>query len=247
MIEEYNELNKNLEILGLNKIKEELSKNLDKNIFDNSQLIPFLNYMFKQEIEFRDKRAKEININISNFPYKKRIEDFDFSFQPGLSKSKIMALMTLRFIENQENIIFQGLPGTGKTMLSTCIGTEAASNRISTYFIPCSKLLSELHKAYYENRLDKRLKQYCKYKLLIIDELGFLPISKEDANLLFQLIAMRYENKSTIITTNIEFSKWGETLHDPLIATAILDRLLHHCTVINIDGPSYRTKDINND
>ena len=203
--------------------------------------------MFKQEIEFRDKRAKEININISNFPYKKRIEDFDFSFQPGLSKSKIMDLMTLRFIENQENIIFQGLPGTGKTMLSTCIGTEAASNRISTYFIPCSKLLSELHKAYYENRLDKRLKQYCKYKLLIIDELGFLPISKEDANLLFQLIAMRYENKSTIITTNIEFSKWGETLHDPLIATAILDRLLHHCTVINIDGPSYRTKDINND
>lgn len=91
------------------------------------------------------------------------------------------------------------------------------------------------------------MKQYCKYKLLIIDELGFLPISKEDANLLFQLIAMRYENKSTIITTNIEFSKWGETLHDPLIATAILDRLLHHCTVINIDGPSYRTKDINND
>lgn len=243
MIEEYNELNTNLETLGLNKIKEELSKNLDKNIFDNSQLIPFLNYMFKQEIEFRDKRAKEININVSYFPYKKRIEDFDFDFQPGLSKSKIMDLMTLRFIEN---IIFQGLPGTGKTMLSTCIGTEAAINRISTYFISCSKLLSELNKAYFENRLDRRLKQFCKYKLLIIDELGFLPISKKDANLLFQLVAMRYESKSTIITTNVEFSKWGETLHDPLIATAILDRLLHHCTVINIDGPSYRAKDISN-
>lgn len=246
MIEEYNELNTTLEILGLNKIKEELSKNLDKNIFDNSQLIPFLNYMFKQEKEFRDKRAKEINISVSNFPYKKCIDDFDFDFQPGLSKSKIMDLMTLRFISNKENIIFAGLPGTGKTMLSTCIGIEAASNRISTYFIPCSKLLTELNKAHLENRLEKRLKQFNKYKLLIIDELGFLPISKEDANLLFQLISLRYESKSTIITTNIDFSKWGETLHDSLIATAILDRLLHHCTVINIDGPSYRTKDINN-
>ena len=246
MIEEYNELNTTLEILGLNKIKEELSKNLDKNIFDNSQLIPFLNYMFKQEKEFRDKRAKEINISISNFPYKKCIDDFDFDFQPGLSKSKIMDLMTLRFISNKENIIFAGLPGTGKTMLSTCIGIEAASNRISTYFISCSKLLTELNKAHLENRLEKRLKQFNKYKLLIIDELGFLPISKEDANLLFQLISLRYESKSTIITTNIDFSKWGETLHDSLIATAILDRLLHHCTVINIDGPSYRTKDINN-
>ena len=246
MIEEYNELNTTLEILGLNKIKEELSKNLDKNVFDNSQLIPFLNYMFKQEKEFRDNRAKEINISISNFPYKKCIDDFDFDFQPGLSKSKIMDLMTLRFISNKENIIFAGLPGTGKTMLSTCIGIEAASNRISTYFIPCSKLLTELNKAHLENRLEKRLKQFNKYKLLIIDELGFLPISKEDANLLFQLISLRYESKSTIITTNIDFSKWGETLHDSLIATAILDRLLHHCTVINIDGPSYRTKDINN-
>ena len=246
MIEEYNELNTTLEILGLNKIKEELSKNLDKNVFDNSQLIPFLNYMFKQEKEFRDKRAKEINISVSNFPYKKCIDDFDFDFQPGLSKSKIMDLMTLRFISNKENIIFAGLPGTGKTMLSTCIGIEAASNRISTYFIPCSKLLTELNKAHLENRLEKRLKQFNKYKLLIIDELGFLPISKEDANLLFQLISLRYESKSTIITTNIDFSKWGETLHDSLIATAILDRLLHHCTVINIDGPSYRTKDINN-
>ena len=157
-----------------------------------------------------------------------------------------MDLMTLRFISNKENIIFAGLPGTGKTMLSTCIGIEAASNRISTYFIPCSKLLTELNKAHLENRLEKRLKQFNKYKLLIIDELGFLPISKEDANLLFQLISLRYESKSTIITTNIDFSKWGETLHDSLIATAILDRLLHHCTVINIDGPSYRTKDINN-
>lgn len=246
MIEDYNELNTNLESLELLKIKELLPSYLDKNIFDSSQLIPFLNNLFKSEREFRDERAKEINIKVSNFPYRKTIDEFDFSFQPGLSKSLIMDLMTLRFIENKENIIFVGLPGTGKTMLSTCIGIEASSNRISTYFISCAKLLDELRKAKYENRLDKRLKHYGKYKLLIIDELGFLPICKDDANILFQLIALRYEKSSTIVTTNIEFSKWGDILNDSVIATAILDRLLHHSTVINIDGPSYRMKNILN-
>lgn len=246
MIEDYNELNANLESLELIKIKELLPSYLDKNIFDSSQLIPFLNNLFKGEREFRDERAKEINIKVSNFPYRKTIDEFDFSFQPGLSKSLIMDLMTLRFIESKENIIFVGLPGTGKTMLSTCIGIEASSNRISTYFISCAKLLDELRKAKYENRLDKRLKHYGKYKLLIIDELGFLPICKDDANILFQLIALRYEKSSTIVTTNIEFSKWGDILNDSVIATAILDRLLHHSTVINIDGPSYRMKNILN-
>ena len=208
--------------------------------------IKILTELTNQEIKSKDQRAKEINVKISHFSSLKTIKEFDFDFQIGLDKNKILDLMTLRFIENYENIIFLGLPGTGKTMLSCCIGIEAASNRISTYFIHCNDLLNELKRAKFENKLERRIKHFCKYKLLIIDEFGFLPLAKDDANLLFQLISARYESKSTIITTNIPFSRWGESLGDSFLATAILDRLLHHSHVIQIDGPSYRTKDIIN-
>lgn len=240
----YNELENTLSILKLDKIKAILPFILDRKEFDNDKLIDTLLEMTKAEIEYRDERAKQINITVSNFLIKKDIKEFDFSFQPSIDKNKIMDLFTLRFIENSENILFQGLPGTGKTMLACCIGKEAASNRISTYFVNCNDLITDLRKAKFENKLEQKIKFYNKYKLLIIDEIGFLPLSKDDANMFFQLIAKRYETRSTIITTNIPFSKWGETFNDTVIATAILDRLLHHSHIFQIDGPSYRTKDI---
>lgn len=240
----YNELENTLSILKLDKIKAILPFILDRKEFDNDKLIDTLLEMTKAEIEYRDERAKQINITVSNFLIKKDIKEFDFSFQPSIDKNKIMDLFTLRFIENSENILFQGLPGTGKTMLACCIGKEAASNRISTYFVNCNDLITDLRKAKYENKLEQKIKFYNKYKLLIIDEIGFLPLSKDDANMFFQLIAKRYETRSTIITTNISFSKWGETFNDAVLATAILDRLLHHSHIFQIDGPSYRTKDI---
>ena len=155
-----------------------------------------------------------------------------------------MDLLTLRFLDNFDNVLFQGLSGTGKTHLSVAIGMVAASKRISTYFITCHDLIQNLKKALAENRLAEKIKVYNKYKLLIIDEIGFLPIKKEDASLLFQLISKRYETKSTIITTNIPFSKWGELFGDNAIASAILDRLVHHSHIIQIEGPSYRMKDM---
>lgn len=240
----YNELENTLSILKLDKIKSILPFILDRKEFDNDKLIDTLLEMTKAEIEYRDERAKQINITVSNFLIKKDIKEFDFSFQPSIDKNKIMDLFTLRFIENSENILFQGLPGTGKTMLACCIGKEAASNRISTYFVNCNDLITDLRKAKFENKLEQKIKFYNKYKLLIIDEIGFLPLSKDDANMFFQLIAKRYETRSTIITTNISFSKWGETFNDAVLATAILDRLLHHSHIFQIDGPSYRTKDI---
>ena len=142
--------------------------------------------------------------------------------------------------EKKENIVFYGNSGVGKTHLATAIGITACQNRYSTYFIKCSNLLESLHKSHVEGRLNERLKKLSGYKLLIIDELGYLPITKDDAKLFFQLIDRRYERNSTIITTNINFSQWDEVFGDPMIASAIVDRLLHHATVVPIKGKSFR-------
>jgi len=191
---------------------------------------------------------KEINmvkamVKVAAFPHLKEIKDFDFSFQPSINKEQILDFTTLRFIEQKENIVFLGSSGVGKTHLATSIGIVAAKKRISTYFIKCHDLLLNLKKAKLENRLETRLKHYNKYKLLIIDEIGYLPIDEDDAKLFFQLIDMRYEKKSTIFTTNANFKSWGEIFQDPKLANAILDRILHHASVVNIIGKSYRKKD----
>ena len=127
--------------------------------------------------------------------------------------------------------------------MATSIGITAAKKRYSVYFISCHDLITQLNKAHYENKLEARIKHLWRYELLIIDEIGYLPVDKQGANLFFQLIAKRYEKHSTIITTNQTFNKWGEVFNDSIIANAILDRLLHHSTVINIKGTSYRIKD----
>ena len=154
-----------------------------------------------------------------------------------------MDLMTLRFINNNENIIFCGTPGVGKTNLSVSIGIAAAKQRYSVYFITFQDLINQLKKAAAENRLETRVKWFCRYKLLIIDELGYQRMDVDSANLFFNLISKRYEKSSTIITTNSPFSKWADIFQEPVLTNALLDRLLHHCSVININGPSYRLKD----
>ena len=165
------------------------------------------------------------------------------NFNHQLTNRKSEILKHCVFLEAAENIVFLGSSGVGKTHLATSIGIAAAKKRYSTYFIKCHDLIQQLKKAKLENRLEARLRHFFKYKLLIIDELGYLPIEKNDAKLFFQLIDLRYEKRSTILTTNINFNSWDDVFYDPVIANAILDRILHHAHVINITGKSYRLRE----
>ena len=239
----YQQLNISLEKLKLMQMKEhleEVSNFVSQNKLSFSDgLLKLCNY----EIDYKTEVASKSMIKAAAFPFVKTIEDYDFEFQPCVDKQEILELATLRFMENSENVVFLGSSGVGKTHLATSIGIVAASKRYSTYFIKCHDLLQQLKRAKMENRLEKKLKYINRYKLLIVDELGYLPIDKEDSNLFFQLVDMRYEKKSTILTTNINFNDWDSIFNDAIVANAILDRILHHSKVITINGRSYRVKD----
>lgn len=243
----YNKLKNNLENLKLHGFSTHLDEVLSALEKESVSVVEGLYRLSNYELRIKEERAYQGCVKQAGFPFIKTMDDFDFTFQPSISKQEMNGLRSLRFIENKENILFLGSPGTGKTHLAVSLGIEAARNRISTYFINCSDLLAQLEKARQENRLEQRMKFINRYKLLIIDEVGFLSMSPEASKIFFQLISKRYEHKSTIITTNKELSQWGEMFQDPVLANAILDRFLHHCSVIKIVGPSYRTREFMTD
>lgn len=243
MTNNYTKLLNNLETLKLDKIRDIYPNYIENAVKSEMSLTDLFYDLTNKEIEYRNERASQIQVTVSAFPYKKEIEDFDFDYQPSINKNEILELNTLGFIERCENILFLGPSGVGKTHLAVALGITAAKKRHSVYFISCHDLITQLNKAHYENKLDQRIKHFCKYELLIIDEIGYLPVDKQGANLFFQLITKRYEKHPTIITTNMTFNKWGEVFSDNTLANAILDRLLHHSTIINIKGTSYRIKD----
>lgn len=238
---QYLRLQENLLYLNLKQIHLHLDNVLDSNLSLLEGLLKLTDY----ETEIKRENVRNAMVKVAHFPHYKTLKDFEF--QPNINQNQLMNLSGLGFIEKKENILFLGNSGVGKTHLATAIGIEAAKARYSTYFIKCHELLTNLRQAQHENRLESRLKYYARCRLLIIDELGYLPLHKGDERLLFQLIDSRYENKSTIITTNLPFDKWNEIFNDSFITNAILDRLLHHSHVIQIMGESYRLKDIFNE
>lgn len=240
----YVRITDNLKFLKSKESLDVIDKTIDYVNKNNLSFVDGFLYFTEAQVERKKANLVSHSVNMAGFPKVKTLADFDFEYQPSINQQQIYDLNSLRFIEKQENIVFYGNSGVGKTHLATAIGITAAQNRNSTYFIKCAELMEALHKAQIEGRLAERLKKYSGYKVLIIDELGYLPISREDSKLFFQLIDRRYERNSTIITTNINFSQWDEIFGDPLIADAIIDRLLHHSTVITIKGKSYRLQNI---
>lgn len=239
----YEQLVNNLEQLNLCKVRENVNMYIDLINEGKKYVTEALYELTELELKQKEDMAIKGIVKVAHFPYLKELNEFDFSYQPSINKKQILDLASLRFLHNNENIIFCGTPGVGKTNLAVSIGIVAAKQRYSVYFITFQDLISQLRKANYENRLEARVKWFCRYRLLIIDELGYQRMDMDSANLFFNLIAKRYEKASTIITTNSPFSKWPEIFQEPVLTNALLDRLLHHCSVININGPSYRLKD----
>jgi DNA replication protein DnaC len=239
----YERIKENLLALNMKNTLEIIDNYLERAIADKINVVDVIDHILVQEARAKKNRAVESQIQMSGFPFRKTFDVFDFSFQPSIDRAQIDELCTMRFVENRENVVFLGAPGVGKTHLAVALGVLAAQNRYSTYYINCNTLIEQLNKAHYENRLAERLRHFAKYRVLIIDEIGYLPMDINGANMFFQLIARRYEKNTTVLTSNKMFSQWNEVFSDLTIASAILDRILHHCTVINIKGDSYRLKE----
>ena len=268
--------------INLRRVQKDCLDNyVERAVAEKLNILDILDHIFSEEAKSKRKRAYEKQIQMSGFPIKKTLDDFDFSFQPSIDKRQIDELATMRFLENGEiwgpranpaervawgeeegmeraqsspqagtqqsgissDEVFLGPPGVGQIHLASALDLVAAQHRFSTYYINRHQLIEQLKKAHFENRLPDKLKVLSKYRMLIIDEIGYLPMDIQGANLFFQLIARRYEKTSTVFTSNKTFSQWNEVFADVTIASAILDRVLHHCTVINIKGESYRLKE----
>jgi len=241
---EYELLVQQLTHLRLGRVAEVLDAHMQRAVAANMSYLDFLRGLVQEATSAHDTRIVNGRIKAAHFPYLKTLEQFDFSFQPGLSRQKIADLATLRFVENHENVILLGPPGVGKTHVAIALALKACEAGHKVLFITLADLVAQLHAALADHSLSARFKTLRQVELLLIDEVGYVPLDKTGADHLFQVIARRYETGSIILTSNKAFTEWGNILGgDSVVASAILDRLLHHSVVFNIKGESYRLRE----
>lgn len=205
--------------------------------------LQFLDHLLEVEVSARYERDVAMKTKLAHFPFLKTFDQFEFAFQPSINERQVRELATMRFVANGENVLLLGPPGVGKTHLAIALGMAAIAQSISVYFLTVADLLEMLHRDVQEDRLSHRLHTLCKPRLLILDEMGYFPLDRMTAQFFFQLVSRRYLKGSIILTSNKSYGDWGDIFADQVLAAAILDRLLHHSTTVNIRGNSYRLRE----
>lgn len=230
----YERLQDNLKRLKLFKAVEILDSVADTSEANGGSYLTFLDQLLEEEVAAKDKRRVSTAIKIAGLPMAKTIEEYDFSFHPNLDKKSVMELFDMTFLSRKDNVIFLGPPGVGKTHLAIALAIKACYHGFKVYFTTMNTLIAKLKES------QSKGKAFLSSNLVIVDEVGYLPVTSQEAYLFFQFVSYRYERSSTIITSNKSFTDWQELFGDTVIASAILDRLLHHSKVVNIKGHSYR-------
>ena len=242
-MEQYKLLKSQLKTLKLDAINEIFAAKAVEYRKNDLDYIDYLGELIREQMERRVERSINYRFREAKFPYIKTYEQFEKNYLDNFEDQKYENLLNLSFLEKQENILFIGPPGVGKTHLAIALGVKACQKRIRTLFISMADLIEQINFARMNKLLNRHIEKLISNHLLIIDEIGYHPISSEDANIFFQLVSKKYEKNSIILTSNRSFNQWGDFFHDDVIAAAILDRLIHHSHIFKISGNSYRMKD----
>ena len=235
-------IKKSLVALKMARALEVLDATLRKIEQGEINSIEALDHLLVEELTLRENRRVKAALMWARLSAIKTLAGFDFAFQPSLDRSRVLALAELKFIDRAEVVHMLGPPGTGKSHLATALAVEAVKAGRSVYFSTLADIITSLAKAERDGQLRERLRYLCRAALLVVDEIRYLPVTPGGANLFFQLVNARYEKGAMILTSNRGFAEWGEVFGDPVVATALLDRLLHHAVVIQIEGSSYRLR-----